>query len=379
MRFRARSLGPLVLVTSLVGLVIACGSEGSTFQDGDDSLNGGASSGDFGSSGSEGSSGSSGSSSSSGSSGGEACAAQEAVAQRAPAYLFFVFDVSGSMGRDPWGDPTEKWEPVTAAFKGFVGSPSATGIHASLTLFPDTTNPHCSESSYTTPDVPLTALPNEAPFVAALPSANNLGTSTQGTPTLPALKGVLPAAKAHADAHPEAKTVVVLVTDGEPQRCDGNTISNIGDEVEKYKDVVPTYVIGVGTAVNNLNTIAAKGGTKEAIRIDVGDPSVTQKQLADTIDAIRLKSLSCELAIPPPPAGETLDFGKINVSYTPSGGAKQALAYDATCAGNGWRFDNEGSPTKIVLCDSTCDTMKADPAGVVGVEFGCARRESGVK
>ena len=59
-----------------------------------------------GSSGDSGTSSSGGSSGSSGSSGGDggACAAQEAVAERAPAYLYFVFDVSGSMGRDPYKD-----------------------------------------------------------------------------------------------------------------------------------------------------------------------------------------------------------------------------------------------------------------------------------
>jgi hypothetical protein len=118
----------------------------------------------------------------------------------------------------------------------------------------------------------------------------------------------------NALAHPDAKTVVVLVTDGEPNNCtdssipaaDRNNIANIGAEVEKYKDIVPTYVIGVGTSVTNLNTIAQKGGTNAAIQIDVGNPSVTEKQLGDTIDAIRLKALSCELAIPPAPNGETL-------------------------------------------------------------------------
>jgi len=308
---------------------------------------------------------------------GGACAAQEAVAERAPAYLYFVFDVSGSMGRAPWGDPTEKWDPVTAAFEGFLASPEATGISAAMTLFPDTVNDHCSTSSYTTPDVPLTALPNVAPFAAALPLAKNLGTDEHGTPTLPALKGVLPSAKANALAHPEAKTVVVLVTDGEPNNCSGNSIENIEAEVEKYKDLVPTYVIGVGTSVTNLNRIASKGGTGSAIQIDVGQPSVTEKQLTDTINAIRLKSLSCELAIPSPPSGETLDYGKINVSYTPSKGTKQTLAYDTACTAGGWRFDSESNPTKIILCESLCDTVKDDPSGVVSVEFGCTRREAG--
>ncbi|HVH44477.1 MAG TPA: hypothetical protein VM925_19120, partial [Labilithrix sp.] len=194
-------------------------------------------------------------------------------------------------------------------------------------------------------------------------------------------------AKANALAHPEAKTVVVLVTDGEPGGCtdlsipasDRNTIANIVAEVAKYKDLVPTYVVGVGTSLNNLNSIAANGGTAAAIQIDVGDPSVTEKQLVDTIDSIRLKALSCELGIPAAPEGQTLDYAKVNVAYTPASGGKQALAYDATCQTGGWRFDEPNKPGRIVLCPALCDTVKADPKGVVGVEFGCARRESGPK
>ncbi len=372
MRSTARSFGPLLLVTSVFGLVVACGSSDSTFQDGDDSLNGAASSSGFGGNG-EGSSGSNGSS---GNGGGDTCVADETLADLAPAYLFFLFDVSGSMGRQGYGNPDQKWNPVTTAFKGFVGSERSTGISASLTLFPNLApNMACEEDAYKTPNVPLTALPNESPFSSALPDPDGLGTPTEGTPTLYALKGLLPGAREHAQKHPDAKTVVVLVTDGEPRGCSGNNINAIGELVEEYASVVPTYVIGVGTAVNNLNKIAEKGGTKEAIRIDVGNPTETQKQFADTIDAIRRKSLSCELAIPQPPDGQTLDLNKVNVSYTPSGGTKQALSYDAKCGAGGWRFDDEASPTKIVLCDSVCDSIKADPRGRVAVEFGCARRD----
>lgn len=390
MMLRARSHGPLVACTILLGLAVACGTEGdSTFDpgnaSGDDS--GASSSGSSGELGSSTSSSSSGGSSGVSDLDGSACASQTAIADRAPAYLYFVFDKSGSMGDGTHGNPAQKWNPVTTAFKGFLGSTNAAGITAALTMFPDTTTDHCAVTSYTTPDVALTALPEVAPFTTALGTTETLGTTTHGTPTLPALRGVLPAAKANALAHPEAKTVVVLVTDGEPMGCAGsgipsddrNSLTNIGIEVAKYKDIVPTYVIGVGKSLTSLDGIAAKGGTTDAILIDVGDPAKTEAEFASTIDKIRLKALSCEVAIPKAPADQTLDYAKVNVAYTPASGTKEALAYDEACGAGGWHFDNATKPEKIVLCPTLCDKAKADPKSVVGVEFGCARRETGPK
>lgn len=317
---------------------------------------------------------------------GGACAAQTAEAERKPVYIYFLFDKSGSMGDGTHGDPEKKLFPVSKAFKAFLGSSRAEGIQAAMTLFPNTEKNACSVSSYEKLDVPVTALPNAKPFSDALPKTSELGGTSEGTPTLPALRGVLPVAKANADAHPEAKTVVVLITDGDPNNCTGqnvksgdkNNLENIGKEVEKYKDTVPTYVIGVGN-LTKLNSIAEKGGTEKAIIVEVNDdPSVTEKQFADKIDEIRLKALSCELDIPAPPAGEKLDFDKINVSYTPSSAAKKLLAYDPSCKGDGWRFDDASAPTKIVLCTSTCGAVKDDPKGTIGVEFGCERRTNTV-
>lgn len=372
--------------TSLVGLAFACGDSadkaefgeadinGSPNGNGNGNGNGDPNNGGFGNDdpndGADGSVGNVGD--------GGACAAQTANAERKPVYIYFLFDKSGSMGDGDHGDPEKKLYPVSKAFKSFLGSSRAEGIQAAMTLFPNTEANACNVSSYEKLDVALTALPNAKPFADALPNTSQLGDSGDGTPTLPALKGLLPTAKANADAHPEAKTVVVLITDGDPQKCDGNTVENIGKEVAKYKDAVPTYVIGVGKSLTKLNDIADKGGTEKAILIDVGDPSITEKQFADKIDEIRLKSLSCDLDIPAPPAGETLDFNKINVSYTPSDGPKKLLGYDAKCESGGWRFDDPSKPSKIVLCTSVCDAVKEDPKGTVGVEFGCARRTSGV-
>ncbi len=370
-------MGAAVITLTL----LACGGSGgaSTFDP-----DGGASSGSTGgsTSGVLGTSGGTSGESTSGSLGdGAACAAETAVAERRPAHIFFIYDTSGSMGRSPYGDPAQKWTPVTTAFKGFLQSATSEGVKASLTTFPAKGSNNCKLAGYSTLDVALTDLPNasSSAFNGALGGANDLGDENDGTPTLWAVRGVLPLAKANAEANPDAKTVVVLVTDGEPQQCDGsgdnaNNADNVVKEIEKFKDVVPTYVIGVGTNTTNLNRFAEAGNTKAAILINVGNPEETQTQFTNTVNDIRLSSISCELNIPAPPSGQTLDFDKINVGYTPADGSKQALTYDSSCASSGWKFDNEAAPSKIVLCASTCTALKNDPKGTVGVEFGCARR-----
>ena len=83
--------------------------------------------------------------------------------------------------------------------------------------------------------------------------------------------------------------------------------------------------------------------------------------------------VACELTIPRPPTGETLDPNKVNVSYTPSGGMAETVKRDesAPCAtgANGWQYNAD--KTKILLCGDACKKVQADLGGRVDVAFGC--------
>jgi hypothetical protein len=88
------------------------------------------------------------------------------------------------------------------------------------------------------------------------------------------------------------------------------------------------------------------------------------------------KELDCEWAIPPPPPGETFDKGLVNVNYTPSGGTAMPIYHVNTAADcgpqGGWYYDNNTTPTKVLVCPSTCTTIKADQNGKIDILFGCA-------
>jgi hypothetical protein len=364
-------------VFGAIALLVACGgSSGSVFGDGNNSS---------GSGNNNGSSGDQGSFSTDPVGTNAACVTSLKSASLPPVNLVLMYDKSGSMG-DPaeGGDPNQKWIPVNTGMKAFFSDPASAGYNASLQFFPapgDVTAT-CG-AAYATPLVPLTSLGTPAALISALDAAKPQG----GTPTLPALQGAITYATATAKSNPDEKTVVVLITDGEPGMmvngtfqagCSNNDISHIAATAQTANAAappIPTYVIGVGSSfdVTNLNQIAAAGGTKQAFIVSVSDPTQTKTQLQQAFDAIRSQvKVGCDFGLPAPPAGQQLDKNRVNVGFTAGGGQETPLVYSADCsAPNGWHYDDINNPTKIELCASTCSTVQADHNGKLTIAFGC--------
>ncbi len=196
-----------VLATCLAASLIACGgSGGSVFSDGTN--------GSSGTSGTPGAAGDQGSFSTDPVGTNAACVTAMKNASLPAVNLVLMYDKSGSMG-DPaeGGDPKVKWIPVNTGMKAFFADPASSGYNASLQFFPAPGDITATcDAAYASPLVPLTSLGQSQSLVAALDKASPQG----GTPTLPALEGAIAYAKQTAAARPDEKTVVVLVTDGEP-------------------------------------------------------------------------------------------------------------------------------------------------------------------
>ncbi len=101
--------------------------------------------------------------------------------------------------------------------------------------------------------------------------------------------------------------------------------------------------------------------------------SVCQPSLEPILQAIGesvAKTLVCEVDIPEPPAGSTLDLTKINVRVTPENGSEIVVPQDRTrpCeeGADGWQFSSDKK--KIVLCGSSCTAAKRS---TISVGFGC--------
>jgi hypothetical protein len=294
---------------------------------------------------------------------GAACARDHVTATPLPGYLLFIMDHSQSMSQDM------KWPSCTAALETFFSSRTTKDLRASLTWLPYVASAKgskfsCTTSDYETPAIPLTALP-AASFGIAIAAEE----PEYGTPTLPALEGTIQYAKTVQKAHPASKVLVVLATDGVPVGCTGNTVSALAAEAAVGLEAgVPTYVIGVGDKMANLDAIAAGGGTKE-FQVSTSDPETTTTQFEAAVASIQ-DTLGCDYDIPSPGGGQTINFEEVNVETIGAGGKDTELTYSANCTNpDGWEYDHPSSPTKIVLCSKACATAEASQS--VNIVFGC--------
>ena len=302
-----------------------------------------------------------------------ACATSTAAAVAKPVVLVFAYDQSGSMAG------SSKWTSAGAAMKSFFESSSSAGISASLTFFPKYDAGFCDTTEYTVPDVSVTSLPS--PMFGAAIDATAPRPGQGGTPTVAALTGAMGYAQTlRSTSASDSSFALVMVTDGIPEVCsDKGDVGPASLVAALNSGSVPTYVVGVGDSLANLNQIAFAGGTKQAFIVSTSNPQQTQADLSAAIKTIKTSALTCDYKIPSPPSGQTLDPTKVNVQYTPTGGAAAVIAYDPTCAsGVGWHYDNETSPTRVIACDTTCDSIKGD-AGKVDLVFGCTTHDTKVK
>ncbi len=289
-----------------------------------------------------------------------ACVASVATAEKIPADLVFMVDRSDSMNN------ASKWPPCMAGLKLFLADPKSAGVTASIQYFCGSGNAaKCAAmtTAWTTPDVPLSPLPEPVLFAKSIDAQ----TFCSGTPTKAAADAAI--GYAAAQKKPGRKIVVVLVTDGEPTDC--GSVAQVEASVAVYAATIPTYVIGVGKSLTNLNGIASAGGTKAALLVDTSNPANTAKDFQDAVNLIRGSALSCEYVIPAPPDGKTLDPNAVNVALTAGGKPQETLKYDKDCAGTGWHYDDPTDPKKVLLCGVTCDLVKGDPTAKVDVAFGC--------
>jgi hypothetical protein len=279
---------------------------------------------------------------------------------------------------DSVGGGQTKWTALTPTLTAFFADPKSAGLSASLQFFaqPD----ECNVARYSTPLVPMTALPSKV-FVAAIAATEPDG----DTPTQPALQGALEYATQQAKANPGSKAAVVLVTDGEPHDNCGSTVATVVAQAQSYAPNVPTYVIGVGKQLTRLDMIAEAGATSQAYLVattknEAGTSAAqAESDFESALDVIRSSQAICDLPIPAPPAGESLDFMKVNVVYNDNG-QSQTLPYVPDCAGDsgtaqGWRYDDPQSPKTIVLCPGTCGPVQATATGQLSVELGCATQQ----
>jgi hypothetical protein len=89
-------------------------------------------------------------------------------------------------------------------------------------------------------------------------------------------------------------------------------------------------------------------------------------------------TLACEWDIPPPPEGEIFDADLVNVRFSTAGGPETIIGFvqtvdDCVRAGDGWFYDNNDNPTRILFCPETCQRIQGLLDAKVDIEFGCKK------
>jgi Mg-chelatase subunit ChlD len=299
--------------------------------------------------------------------------------------MVIVLDRSGSMceytqntsPRDA-NNASSKWQQMRGALTTFFASAESKGITVSLVGFPKNANA-CTGTSYATMDAANVSLPDTTSLPAAIDALSpaNLGCNAN-TPTTEAITGAMQYAQGvRTQLNGAGKVVVVFATDGLPQGCN-SSVGSTSSVASANAAAVPTYVVGVGQLLNNLNQIATAGGTQSAFLVSTTNSSAVTADLQKAFNTIRGSALACEYKIPDAPQGKTLDLNTVNVQYTPGGGAATTLTYDKDCTGPGWRYDSPTQPTKIQICSTSCDAIKVDPAGKIELVVGCATKGGGI-
>ena len=271
-----------------------------------------------------------------------------------------------------------RWEVVEAAVQQFVADPGP-GIRVGLQFFGASGQQDdaidCDVSRYSTPLVEIgDPADNGTELVDAVTNIIPGGI----TPMRPALQGALEHAKEWASdaANANRAVVAVLVTDGYPTQC-GTSVADIAALAEEAHTTLPsirTYVVGVAADLN-LDSIAARGGTRTAFLVDQ-DNAV--EAFVSALNNISNNELACEYTIPESPDPTMmLDYDKVQVVYTPATGEPQEIPFARSAAdcgdsdAGGWYYDSTVNPTRILVCPCTCSNFGA---GSVEIRLGCEPR-----
>jgi hypothetical protein len=309
--------------------------------------------------------------------------------------IYFVFDRTGSMGEDCDYDPGTT-PPVdskacfaTYAFADYlINAPSTVDRRLAFQFMsqPD----DCGGTPYETPLIGLTRLPVAANHqliqeLSGETFEGGLGTHIEG-----ALRGL--AAYTTSARTSGREMIGVLMTDGDPQGCDEDIDSLAQIMADHHQATgIRTYVIGMeGATDDNLEELGRAGGADphDDWCGDVNAPchywnveDGSETAIASALSAIveQAAPIPCvfEVAGFSPPSGQTVDFGKVNVTLTDQDGDVTTIgqvANEAACPNDvpAWYYDNPATPRAIRLCENACDLVTGAANGArVNVVVGC--------
>jgi len=309
------------------------------------------------------------------------CAGSLYEGEVVPLDLYVMFDQSGSMATVIDEDTGEtRIDAVTSAMQEFLLDWQSAGITVGLGHFGHFPlgETSCNENDYAQPVVDMGLLPGHAQTVIdALSDMEPTGE----TPTAAGIRGACQVTSAWKDDHPGNVVVNLIVTDGEPKAPitskEGVCVPTLDDAVAAAAECaevgVPSYVLGVGPSLDNLNRIAEAGETSKA-HLVAQDSS---QGVLDALNAIRGDAqIPCEIDVPTD--GSTLNFAETDVVYMDGECVVRRITRVESAAGcddsdGGWYLE-EGTQPRIVLCDRTCGDVR-QPGAEFFYSVGCGIKD----
>ncbi len=322
----------------------------------------------------------------------EGCTGEILAGETIPVDIYVMLDQSGSMATQATPNSPTRLAQVRLALTSFMEDPESAGIGVGIGYFgnADLLNGEltsCDPADYATPDVPIGVLPTRADdLITSLDAISPMGE----TPTGAAIRGACDYTSGFKSEHLGHAVVILLVTDGIPEapwtapRSEGTAeycSPTLADAVDAAggclapatdAPAVPTYVLGIGPSLSNLNQIAAAGGTDEAFLVE-GESS---ESILHALNEIRAAAtVPCELRIPESPSAEGLDYNEVNLVYVDAGCTQHTVhnvADAASCdpEAGGWYYDDPNAPTTINLCGATCNDVSV-PGAQLSYSIGC--------
>jgi len=291
------------------------------------------------------------------------------VAEGRALEILVLFDNSTSMilpAIRPSGELVSLWDVAVMELERFCTDPRSEGISLALKYF----GTECSADFYSTPDVPMGALPEHGAAIAA--SLANTSPFAE-TATRPALEGALQYMQKRASAAGNtARQVVLLVTDGYPDEadCPNNStqaVSAVAAQGLAGPISIATYAFVTVTGIL-LDEIASAGGTGKTVLADLGNPGALANALASVRDQ-ELSLLPCTYDLPPAFFSDVNDPGLVNLIQ--DGVAVPHVAAQSDCGERtvGWYYDDAEKPQQILTCAATCGGLKS--AARVQVQLSC--------
>jgi len=299
----------------------------------------------------------------------DGCASEVYAGEAVPLDLYLMFDQSGSMATvvDEATQLT-RMDIVRQAVRAFVQDDDTVGVGLGIGYFGHQPlgETSCDVANYRDADVTIQAVPGVSDELLASLDARQ---PTGETPTGSAITGACAYVEEYRATTPGRYPAILLVTDGEPKAplseavCAPTLDEATAAAAKCLEDAgISTYVLGVGPSLNNLDQIAAAGGTETAYLADEDNTD----QVLGALRAVRASAqIPCDLAL----ADEVSDPDAVDIDASTVAFLDQACTYvsvsrlneasECEDGASGWYFDDPSAPTKIHLCEATCGAVKS--------------------